>query len=142
MVRMPWGEEPQEARQPLPTWHKLPRPTLCPNSTCTPSGGLLVCMAYTGKVTHEVACYLSPSLLQESLREESLLGCSCALSAFLSSPSSQMKFSLQGKISLRTRRKKHSSLSTKQAGAGWRRYRDLSWEWGSPKLLFICEDRK
>lgn len=71
MVGMPWGEEPQEARQPLPTWHKLPRPSLCPNSTCTPSGGLLVCMAYTGKVTHEVACYLSPSLLQESLREES-----------------------------------------------------------------------
>lgn len=84
MVRMPWGEEPQEARQPLPTWYKLPRPTFCPNSTCTPSVGLVVCMAYTGKVTHEVTCSHSPSLLQEPLREES---CPFSAVAVLSLPS-------------------------------------------------------
>lgn len=119
----------------------------------------------------------------------SFLGCSCALSAFLSSPSSQMKFSRHsflpaldletGKLNSfhscslpqrnwvcwsdkafdnhkihprpvtiptsgtelyslappRLQGKNHSSLSTKQAGTGWRRYRDLSWEWGSLKLL-------
>lgn len=47
MVRMSWDEELQEAPQPLSTWYKLPRPTCCPNSTCTPSAGL---DGFTGKV--------------------------------------------------------------------------------------------
>lgn len=49
VFRRPWEEELQEAPQPLPTWYKWPRSTCCSNSRCTPSVGLLVCMAYRGK---------------------------------------------------------------------------------------------
>lgn len=82
----------------MPTWYKLPRPTLCSSSTCTPSVGLLVCMAYTGKVgpwalqTHEVTFSISAPRTSQRRLLARLAVAVLSLPSSLS-PSSRMKFS-------------------------------------------------
>lgn len=82
----------------MPTRYKLPRPTLCSSSTCTPSVGLLVCMAYTGKVgpwvlqTHEVTFSISAPRTSQRRLLARLAVAVLSLPSSLS-PSSRMKFS-------------------------------------------------
>lgn len=101
MVRMPWDEQLQEAPQPLSTWYKLPRPTCCSNSTCTPSVGLHGLHwegGPLGPANPRGHMLFSIFALRITLREIlSLLSCGFAFPAFISSslfPDGQFPFCL------------------------------------------------
>lgn len=135
MVRMPWDEELQEAPQPLSTWYKLPRPTCCPNSTCTPSVGLYGLHWEGGPLGpakprgHTPFSIFALSITLRGIL--SLLSCGFAFPAFISSPLfPDGRFPLPA-VGLRDRRASRRSCSLSSCSLpqrNWRCWSDVEFD--------------